>query len=720
MFSLKYKSVKQSDMKDCGAACIATILKQYKSYINISTIRELAGTNDLGTNVMGIVKTLEHFNFESKAVNADMSIFEDESLPYPAIAHVIKEEVLLHFVVIHKVEKNNILIADPAEGLILMKKTDFEKIWSKVIIYTVPKENYIEIKEKENSLTEILKLLFKDNKLIFHIVISALVVTVLGIISSFYFQTLIDSVIPSSSLSTLNVLSIGIIFLYLFQSFFDFLKSYLLTILGNRMSLRLMLGYYNHVLRLPFHFFVTRKSGEIISRFSDASKVVNALASSLLTIILDVSMIVIISFIMYFQNAELFLLALISIPIYVIIIFSFIKKFDTANHKEMEDNAILNSFIIESLNGIETIKSLQAEEHASKKVDSLFVNYIQAMFQNFQLNNIQTFLKSSIQLLTSSLVLWIGARLVIDGTLSLGQLLTFNTLVNYFSTPLQNIINLQPQIQTAKVAAERLGEVMTISPELGDNEEKKVSFKDFSEISIHANRLSFNYPMQRECLNNINFRIESGEKVAFVGKSGSGKSTLAKLLLAYYEPTQGDISYNEYSSKNIDRNNLRQNIVLIPQTTFFFSGTIFENLTFGIEKNVDLKRVIEACKMACIDEDIEALPLSYNSVIEENGSNFSGGQKQRLALARTLLRTPSVLILDESTSSIDGFTEKEIMKNLFTLDGITIIVIAHRLSILKRFSRIYVLENKTIVEEGIHKELLDQGGVYKKLWKLQR
>jgi len=245
------------------------------------------------------------------------------------------------------------------------------------------------------------------------------------------------------------------------------------------MSIRLMLGYYNHVLKLNFSFFETRKSGEIISRFMDANKVINALASATLTIILDVSMVVVIGIVLYFQNPKLFGLTLLCIPFYAVIILIFVRSYEKLNRKEMESNSILNSYIIESLNGIETIKALQAEEAASKKVDTLFVNNINAAFKSFNIDNIQTFLKTLLQTINSVFILWVGSSYVISGELGIGQLITFNVLVNYFATPLQNIINLQSQIQTAKVASDRINEIMILTPEMNEQNSVKID-EDFS------------------------------------------------------------------------------------------------------------------------------------------------------------------------------------------------------------------------------------------------
>lgn len=716
----KYASIKQNDEQDCGAACIATVLKQYKSDISIATIREIVGTSLTGTNMYGIVNGLKELNFESKAIKTDMSIFDDKDLPYPAIAHIIKDGRLLHYIVIHKVYKDHLLISDPADGLKKINKEDFNLMWTKHIVYTLPTENYTVIKDKKNSLFEILKVLFIDKKLIVDIALASTVVTIIGLVTSFYFQELIDSIIPSGSMKTLNYLSIGVIIAYVFQSTFNYLKLNMLSVLGNRMVTRLMLSYYNHVLKLPMNFFATRKNGEIVSRFTDANHIVNGLASSVLTVILDVSMVIIISIVMIFQNKNLFFVTLISIPFYVIVIYSFVKKYDKNNHAEMENNAKLNSYIIESFEGIETIKSLQMEKAAQNKVDTLFTDFILSSYKTTKTDNLQGFFKQLIQLITNGIVLWYGATIVINQDLSIGQLVTFNMLMSHFTEPLLNIINIQPQLQSAKVAADRLSEIMVLPPESkNDEQENNKIFLPKGATNIVINNLNFNYPMQKESLTNISMKIRKHEKIALVGKSGTGKSTLAKLLVGYYKPKSGNILIDGYNIEDVNRESLRQKIILTPQSTFFFSGTIYENLTLGLPiKRNYRKEIIKMCKLSCIHDFIEGLPYGYDTYIEENAENLSGGQKQRLAIARALLRRPSLLILDESTSNIDYTTERQIMNNILNIKSLTVIVIAHRLSMIKNMDRIIVLNEGKITESGSHKELIAKKGDYYDLWEV--
>lgn len=712
MLRKKFKTIKQNDLKDCGAACIAMILLRHGSQLHISKIREYAGTDNQGTNVLGLVKTLERFGFQTKAIKADMKIFDDKSLPYPAIAHVVIDEMLLHYVVIQKVTKRHIIISDPGSGTKKMSKKAFTKIWTGVIVYCVPTTEYVKVDESENALGKIFKVFLKDYKLILHTIMAAFLVILISIVTSFYFQTLVDTLIPQGSNFNLHVISVGLITIYIFKSIFEFLKNYLLTILGNRISVRVMLGYFQHVLKLPMNFFATRTSGEIISRFMDASKVINALATVTLTMVLDVTMVVVVGIIMIVQNPTMFFIMLGVLPIYTIIILSFVKLYEKANHKEMESNALLNSYVIETLNGIETVKAMNSETMVSKKMDKMFMNYIESAFKSFNITNIQAFLKQLLQLISNALILWVGAGIVMKGDLSVGQLITFSTLVSYFSGSLQNIINLQPELQAGKVAAERLDDVFVIEIEDNSGVNQAISRGITFEDKIEIQDLTFAYPMKRTCLSDINLTINHGEKVAFVGESGTGKSTLAKLLVNFYEPIAGKISYDGFYVQDIDKQKLRQNVTLIPQSSFFFTGSLYENLTFGIEKSVDFKEIERACKTANILDFIEAQPLKFHTLVEENASNLSGGQKQRLAIARALLRNPKVMILDEATSNIDSISERKVMDELYKIADLTIIFISHNLPILSKCNNIFVFDQGQIVESGTHNALSEQKNTY--------
>lgn len=337
------------------------------------------------------------------------------------------------------------------------------------------------------------------------------------------------------------------------------------------------------------------------------------------------------------------------------------------------------------------------------------------MFKYGYVNNLQGALKGAVKGIFGICIIWIGGYLVLKGEVTVGVLITFNTLLAYFIEPIERVINLQPQLQSAMVAADRLGEILDLEKEKAIDEDRKVNPSTL-KADIELNNIDFRYGTRQLVLKNINMRFKAGEKIALVGESGSGKTTIAKLLMNFYGVEKGEIILNSYNIKDINRESLRDKVSYISQDTFFFSGSIKENLQFANE-DVSYEEIIEACKQAQIHEFINGLPLRYDTYLEEKGSNLSGGQRQRLAIARALLKKPEILIMDEATSNLDSITEKAIEKTIedCTKD-VTTIIIAHRLSTIMRCDRIYVLDKGEIIEEGTHENLLKKQGYYYRLW----
>jgi ATP-binding cassette subfamily B protein len=404
--------------------------------------------------------------------------------------------------------------------------------------------------------------------------------------------------------------------------------------------------------------------------------------------------------------------------LYAVVVYSYNAPIRNINERSMEENSQVTSYLIESLNGIETIKSFNAERKAQNDTERMFIKFLDAIFRNGTLANSQRTLTGAIAVVGETVILWVGTNGILNGNMTIGGLITFNALMVYFLEPIKNLINLQPTMQTAIVAAQRLSEILELSPEDDGNEEKRV--KDINltrEISIR--NLSFRYGTREPVLMDINMRIRGGEKIALVGESGSGKTTLVKLLMNFYSPEKGEILFGDYNIKDINREFLRSRISYISQDVFLFSGTIRENLTLGNE-NASLKDVIEACLLSRSNEFIEKMPLRYDTVLDENGSNLSGGQKQRLAIARALLKNPDVLIMDEATSNLDSITEKSIENTINDLPGdVTTIIIAHRLSTILRCDKIFVFDKGRIIESGSHGYLMAQKGTYYELWREQ-
>lgn len=715
----KYSCVKQHDTKDCGAACLATISKTHGLKYPISKIREVAGTDKKGTSALGIVQAAEELNFIAKGVKVKQPEDLFGEIPLPAIAHVIIDNSLLHYVVIHKVTKKEIIIADPAQGIVKYSPKDFFEIWTGILILMVPNVNFQKGNETEGNFKRFFNLIKPHKSLLTNVFLSSILITILGIAGSFYFKILLDDIIPNNLTQSLNTYSIGFIVLMIFKVLTDGLRNQLFIHLGQKLDIPLMLGYYNHVIKLPMNFFDTREVGEIISRFNDASKIREAISGVTLTMMIDTLMILLGGLILYLQSPLLFSLTLVPLIFYAIIVFSFKNSIENINRKTMESNANLTSYLVQSLNGVETIKAYNAESEVSEETEQRFIKFIKNIFKNESINNMQITLKSFVKGIFSIVILWIGTSQALSGRISFGELLTFNALLVYFLDPIENIINLQASVQSALVAADRLSETMDLSLEKPSHDQKKI-IPETIRGDIEIKGLDFRYGKRSLILKKINMNIEQGSRVALIGESGSGKTTLVKLLMKFYEYENGDIIINDYNLKDINIESIREKIAYISQDTFLFNGTIYENIKLG-NPGATYEDVIAACKKAQIHKYINTLPLRYDTLIEENGSNFSGGQKQRLSIARAVLTSPDVFIMDEATSNLDSMTKKAIEKTLndFSKD-ITTIVIAHDLSNMHQYDTIYVLEEGKLIEQGSHEELKKLERKYFELWKEQQ
>lgn len=701
----------QVDTRDCGVAALAMIFESFGSYYSLATLRDMAKTTMEGTTAYGLVKVAEDLNFETRAIRADMSLF-DEELIYPFIVHVIKDGGLLHYYVVTGQDKKSIYIADPDPSVRMtkMSRQRFEKEWTGVALFMAPAPSYKPHREKKSNLLSFLPILINQKGLIAHIVIATLLVTLINILGSYYLQSIIDTYVPSQMKNTLGIISLGLVIVYSLQQVISYAQDYLLLVLGQRLSIDVILSYIRHIFNLPMSFFATRRTGEIVSRFTDANSIIDALASTLLSIFLDVSIVLILGMVLFSQNMTLFFMTLFVLPIYSVIILVFMKPFEKMNQDTMEANSVLSSSIIEDINGIETIKSLTSERQRYQKIDKEFVDYLKKSFTYGRAESQQRALKKLIQLVLNLAVLWLGANLVMEAKMTIGQLITYNTLLVYFTNPLENIINLQTKLQKASVANDRLNEVYLVESEF--KEDRALNSDLLGDIELEG--VSYQYGFGREVLSDLNLIIKEGAKLAIVGISGSGKTTLAKLLVNFFEASQGKIKFNRHPLSEIDKIALRHHVNYLPQQPYVFNGTILENLLLGAKEGTTQDDIVRAVELAEVRHDIEHMPLNYQTELTSDGSGISGGQKQRIALARALLTDAPVLILDEATSSLDVLTEKKIVDNLLQLDK-TIIFIAHRLTISERSEQVVVLDKGKVVEEGSHQELLEKNGFYANL-----
>lgn len=723
---MKYYCVRQRSSSDCGPAAIATVLKQYGYSLSVDNIREKTGTDKQGTSLYGMLRATEQIGFNTKVVRKTNNALLHKCA-LPCIAHVTNKHNGAHYVVIHKIKKNKMIIADPNQGIIKItlqdflgetKSPSFNYRWSGILILITPEVKLDAATESKNTFLKFFYLIKPHKQLMIHIFIASILYTILGIIGAFYYQMLIDDILPNTLVNTLTTITVGVILLNLFKVVLEAIRNHLLLYLSQKLDVSLLFGYYNHVIRLPMDFFNSRKTGEVVSRFYDASKVREAISGATLTILIDALMVTAGAIMLFLQNKYLFGIAVIMVVLYGIIVLTFDNKYKKYNQEVMENDAQLNSYFIEVLNGMQTVKSSNATEKVNWNSENKFIKFLKSIFNLNWFRNLQNTMKIFVELIGGIVILWVGAVNVLNQTMTIGELITFTSLLVYFLEPIKNLINLQPQIKTAVVAAERLEEILELDEETDENEYKKIIPEKLTG-DIEFQNVSFRYGSRKLVLEDINIKIDPGKNVAFVGESGSGKSTLLKLILRLYKPEEGKLLVDGFDVEDIQVEALRDKISYVSQETFLFSGTIFENLTLGAD-DCRMEDVIKIAKLTKVHDFVNEMPARYDTKIEENGTNFSGGQRQRLAIARSLIKKPNILLMDEATSHLDSVTEQEITQiiNEYCKD-MTMIFVAHRLSTIKNCDTIYVLSEGKIVESGTHHELIKAKGRYYDLVKRQ-
>lgn len=714
----KWPCTKQHDASDCAAAVISTVLLRYKRESTIMKIREIIGTDAYGTTVKGVVEGLEKLHFNVKAVRTSVDELTPE-LTYPAIAHVVTNEGLQHFFVIHKVtKKGKFVIANPAKGIERYTREEFENIFQGVIIFMVPTSDFEATKIKGKGMFDLfIKLFLPQKQLLGVIILASVLLTALGIISSFFAKIIMDEIIPYELKDTLYVFLIVFGIVSLVQNLVSTFRQHILLFLSRKIDIPVLMGYYDHIIHLPYSFFGTRKIGDIITRFQDAMTIKNIFTSVSISLGLDFTLAILSSILLWLLNAKLFLILLIMVVINIILIYIFKKPYRKINYEKMEAGAMLNARLIESIRNIDTVKAHGDEKEQMDKLETRFVHALKIGYREGVLQNVQGFGASLINSIGNILMVGIGALFIIDGDLSIGDLLVFQTLSQFFIEPVQNLVGLQITFQEAQVAMNRLSEIMSLERE-DVNEATKLKDIDLKH-DIAFNNVTFAYGSRPPVLKDLNLHIPRGEKIALVGESGAGKSTIAKLLLRFMEVEKGEINIGEHNISDIDGRYLRKKVAYIPQNIDLFTGTIIENLKVG-NSLATYEEIIYACKLAGASTFIEKLQNRYHSYIEEGGGNLSGGEKQRLAIARALIAKSDFYIFDEATSNLDSFSERKIQEIIFEkIKGKTTIIIAHRLSTILNCDKIFFIEQGKIVEAGTHEDLMEQKGRYYELVKTQ-
>lgn len=743
------KPILQHDERDCGATCLSMIAAHYGLKLPISRYRELTKTDRSGTNLYGLVNGAEKLGLKAEALSGTVDELRngiaEKEIRFPFIAHTVTEGAMLHYVVVYGQRNGRFHIADPGKGKRRLTYEEFFSCWTGYVVTFEVAASFQRGNETKGGFTKFFAMLQGQYRRLAWILVFSLLISVIGILGSLVFQLVLDDFSLSGEESTVAELEeaehdhenetlverlledvavqapdISLVFcvligLYLLQTGIQLARSYLIILLSRKIDIRLTLSYYNHIMEMPASLVMVRQTGEYLSRFSDTTTIRQAISTATVTLLMDSLMVVACGIILYAQNARLFCVSLLMVALYAIIVLVFRKPIERGNRRVMERDAILQSYFKESIDGVETVKAARAEAQVKEKTNRRFYSFIDAVVKNSMISASQDTLAGAIELIGTAVILWLGFSMALAGQVTVGSVITFYMLLAFFTEPIKNLIELQPTLQTAFVAADRLNDILELESEdmeSGDAPRAEIQGWELRDVD-------FRYGNRELTLHGVSLSLRRGEKIALVGESGSGKTTLAKLLLRFYEPERGAILADGQDIRTLRLAALRQSIAYVDQTTFLFADTILNNLRLG-NKDASEEEIRQVCAISNAAEFIERLPLEYETPLDENGANLSGGQRQRLALARALLQRPQLLILDEATSNLDTITEAAIKNTIFELDAdLTCIIIAHRLTTIKDCDRIYVMENGHIAESGTHDELIEANGLYCRMWNRQ-
>lgn len=745
----KYPFTQQHDEKDCGAACLSMISEYYGLKLPIAKFRDIIKVDAQGANIYGLVSGADRIGLDTEALYGTseqlMEGISNGEIQFPFVARIVNEHMFEHFVVVYSIKKEKAIIGDPGKNRIIkVPISQFLEQWQGQIIIFIPNQNFEKRNERKGSFRKFFLLIIAQKKMLIFIFVMSVLIAAINVSGAMIFEYILsDSMGMAGNVSgiskaeynyeekmvlekttnsifdklkvifaDINVVCAVIIIMYIMRWFMQIARGYLLALTAKKVDIPLTLGYYNHLVDLPASFHVTRKTGEFLSRFNDTLKIRDAISTAALTIMLDTIMALACGALLCCISTTLFLITLVIMIIYAFIMFLFREPIKSVSHEIMEQDAQVTSYLKESIDGIETVKAYQCENFIKNKAEKLYERLADKSVKGSLIYNLQDSIISLVASAGVVVLLWAGTYLCIDNIISIADLFVFYYLINYFLDPVANLINLQPELQTAMVAAERLNDILDAETEQRDSDKAQL---ESLHGDIKIENLDFRYGNRELVLQNINMDFPKGKKIAIVGESGCGKTTLAKLLLSFYQPECGKVMINGKNLSEYPIASVRKHIAYIPQDIFVFADTIYNNLKFGNEYVTD-EEVKAACKLCCADEFIEKLPMKYDTMIEENGNNLSGGQKQRLAIARALLRKPDILIMDEATSNLDTITEESIKRTIQNLcDTMTCIIIAHRINTIKNCDYIYVMDKGRIIEQGTHQSLLEEDGVYRKL-----
>jgi len=706
--------VKQHDITDCGAACLSSVASHYGLRLPISRIRFMAGTDQRGTNLLGMIEAAEELGFHAKAVRITSEYIN--KIPAPSIAHLVIRDKQSHYVVIYKAGRKRLKVMDPATGS--MEKItlkDFLESWTNILILLSPASSFRKEDKVKSHWSRFFSLIKPHKNIVIQATAGALFYSILGLSTSIYVEKLIDYIIPSGNINLLNSITMILMLLLLFRVFIGWLKSMFILEVGVKIDASIIMAYYRHILSLPQRFFDTMRVGEIISRINDAVKIRFFISNVASDLLIDLMIVVFTLVLMLSYSIKLGLVVLLCVPVLTVLYLIYNRFNRTLLRKSMEHSASLETQMVETMNFIHTVKLFNLKQIASLQLETKFFHLLESVYKANKCSVYTINFNDLVTNLAMISILWAGTKMVFRMELSPGELMSFYALFAYLIRPVNSLLLSNRIIQDAIIATDRLFQIMDLEQEK-INKNGIVLRKDNFEGIIFEN-VSFKYRNGRNILNNINLNITTGKVTGIAGESGSGKSTILSLILGVYPVKTGRIKYGNYDTDYINKMELSDFISIVPQKVDIFNDTMLENITL-FHPSPDIEKVLNIITQLGMNDLVSSLPRGIYTMIGENGVNLSGGEKQKLAFARVLYKDPEIILLDEATSNLDAGSEQHIHNCIlnFKYRKKTVIIITHRLSTLIYSDHIYYLSEGKVAGSGTHTELIKTNRQYAEFW----
>ena len=663
------KIIRQRDFKDCGVCSLASIIEYYGGYVSLEKLRlDTKATNE-GTTALNIIEASKKYGFDAMGIK--VANLTSDKVSLPAIAHMQGKNGLNHYVVIYKITNDKVILMDPAKGKVVKSKDDFYEEWSHILLIFHPQRK-ITVFQKENTLIGIfLKIIMQEQKLFILIIISSIFLIVFTIIGSYYFQVMIDAINLNYSLIYLKIFVVVFGLLVILKLVFGYLRRYFENYLNKNIDCLLNSNFLNHIFNLPLEVITSRTSGEIITRVSELANIKNLFTEIFITCLLDFALMLTSLPLLYSISNKLFLALFLSLLLYLVVGIITSKIIYQKAYQNIELEAEFNNILLENVQMLSSIKNLNVTDNRLSKLET---SLSALLYDNFKLGKFWTnenFGKNAIYELGFFIINTWGFYLIFKGKLEITALVTFNTLLGLFLDPIKNCIDSLPKYNFVKATFSKINDFLSLNKETLGQKEK------LSNNKIIIKNLSFSYDSLKSTFNHFNLFIKPGEFVSLKGRSGSGKSTLCKILDKYITNYKGEIIIGNRNIKDLSIATIRENITYVGQNEALISGSIKENIL--LDREIDSKRFTQICNICGIEQIVFKKALRYETSINNDSTNISGGEAQRIILARAILNDFEILILDEALSEVDYQTERKIIKNLkHYFPSKTIIYITHK------------------------------------------